>query len=391
MKARTFGAAALCAIALVSASCSSSSGSGGDNTTGSGAQSASPASSGNGSAAASATGKKLTITYANYTNNSTLFGPIVDGVKKAAATGGMTLKLYDNKADDQTALQNAQLMVQAHPDVVIEYSPDPSIANSLGAVFTNAKVPCIALNIVVTGCAWLNIVNQELGSAAGVIAANYSKQHGWDGTNSTVLLAGSPKVGDEVTNTIRYLYLTLSKLVSGYKQIDAKDFTLSTTKIADNAIVIDAGSSADTAFNAVQSALQNIPKSRHIIFSSYNDDLASGGWRAISQAGRAGNSIVIGEGGSETALKSLQTDPGWAGEIDALLSVWGYYAVAMADALADGAKAPALTQLPFVPLTKANLAKYYSTSDLAHPKALPPPVPSNKYLWGRGILESYGK
>ncbi|WP_236794779.1 substrate-binding domain-containing protein [Amycolatopsis sp. GM8] len=334
--------------------------------------------------------KDLKIAYANYADSSPLFAPITTAVKKSAAAAGIDAKLYDNKGAAETTLQNAQLMVQDKPDVAIEYSPDKAIGKSLFTVFDRAGAKCIALNVPVDGCPWLNVINKNLGTAAGQLAADYATKNGWNGSNTTILLANSARGGVEVNDTVRYTYLTVADKVPGFTKISADDFKESTTRIAANAIVVDGGNTLDSSFAAVQAALQNIPKDQNIIFSSVNDDTASGGWRAIAEAGRDKTSVVIGEGGSETALKQLRDNPQWIGEIDALVSVWGYYAVAMADAVAAGVKPPELTELPFVALTKSTIGDYY-TDDLSSPKALPQPVESNKYLFGRGILESYGK
>jgi ribose transport system substrate-binding protein len=370
-------AATVVALVLVVAACGSSNN---DDKT-------STSSGGSGGASAK---KDLTFTYANYTDSSPLFAPVVAGAKKAAATAGIKLETFDNKGVAETALQNAQLMVQDKPDVVIEYSPDTQIGKSLFQVFDRAGVKCLALNIPVEGCPWLNIINQKLGVAAGEIAADYATKHGWNGSNTSVVLANAPQSGVEVNDTVRYAYVTLADKVDGFTKIAPADFKESTTRIGPNAVVVSGGTSIDAAFSSVQTALQNIPKGRNIIYLSVNDDMASGGWRAITSAGRDKTSVVAGMGGSEAALKQLRSNPRWIGEIDALVSAWGYYAVAMADALADGATPPKLTELPFLALTKDNLDQYYGAS-LAAPKALPEPVASNKYLFGRGILEAYGK
>ncbi|GAA1828585.1 hypothetical protein GCM10009836_02910 [Pseudonocardia ailaonensis] len=372
---RRWGLATASVVVLVTASACGSAGGGAGGT----------------AAPASGTAKKdIKIAYANYADNSPLFAPITTAVKTSAAAAGMNAKVYDNKGTAETTLQNAQLMVQDKPDVVIEYSPDSAIGKSLFTVFDRAGSKCIALNVPVEGCPWLNVINKNLGTAAGQMASDYANKNGWTGANTTVLLANSARGGVEVNDTVRYTYLTVADKVPGFTKITPEQFTESTTRIAANAIVVDGGNTLDSSFAAVQAALQNIPNDQNIIYSSVNDDTASGGWRAIAEAGREKTSVVIGEGGSETALKQLRDNPQWIGEVDALVSVWGYYAVAMADALAAGVKPPALTELPFVALTKDTINDYY-TDDLTSPKALPKPVDSNKYLFGRGILESYRK
>lgn len=331
----------------------------------------------------------VSLAFANYTDDSPLFGQVSAGVRTAGEAAGMDVSVFDNQAQAEVALENAQLMVQAEPDVAVMYNPDPAVGPALGAVFERAGVPCIALNTVTDGCHWLNVVNAKLGAAAGQLAADYFADAGWDGTNTTVILLGTPRGGSEVNDTMRYLYVELARNTEGFEVLEPEEYTESTTRIGDNTIVLDGGASLDTAFQAVQSALQNVPDDQHILISANNDDKALGGWRAVEEAGRADTSAVIGFGSSEVSLEQLRDNPGWIGEIDALLSVWGYYTVAMAAAISEGAEPPELTELPFAVLTKENLADYYG-DDLTQPLQLPEPSESNEYLFGLGILEAYG-
>lgn len=331
----------------------------------------------------------LELAFANYTDASSLFGPVGAGFEDAANNAGYEVSRYDNKADAQTTLDNAQLMVQNDPDVIVEYSPDPGLGEALYAQFDGADISCIALNIPTDGCPLLNVVNANGGIDAGIAAADFAEENGWNGDNTTVLLAGNPAAGEDVNDTIRYFYTSFAEEADGFSEIAPEEFTADTTRISDNAIHVDGGGSLDGAFDAVQAALQNIPSDQNIILSANNDDASLGGWRAIEEAGRSDTSAVIGFGGSSAALEQLRDNPQWIIEVDSLLSVWGYYAVAMATAVADGAETPELTELPYLILTEENIGEFYDTDDFSRPTALPEPLPSNEYLHGYGILEDY--
>lgn len=328
------------------------------------------------------------ISFANYTDASPLFGAVAEGVELAADAGGFDVSLFDNKADAQVTLENATLMVQGAPDVIVEYSPDPSLGASLSSQFKNADIPCIALNVPTEGCDWLNVVNANGGMQAGELAAEWAAGEGWNGTNTTVLLLGNAVAGEDVNDTVRYFYTSFAEHAEGFKGIQPEEITATTTRIADNALQVDGAGSLDGGFEAVQAALQNIPSDQNIILTANNDDASMGGWRAIEEAGRADTSAVIGFGGSSAALGQLQDNPRWIIEADALMSVWGYYAVAMSAAILDGVEPPELTEMPYVILTKDNLNDFYPES-FDRPVKLPDAIESNEYLYEYDILRDY--
>lgn len=330
------------------------------------------------------------VAFANLTAASSLFQPVAAGAEDAAAKAGMELEILDNRFDPQVTLKNAQTMVQGKPDVIIEYSPAPAIGKSLFTIFDRAGIPCIALNVEVEGCPWLNVVNEVLGGDAGKAAAEAASEKGWDGTNTTVLLLGNATGGEEVNDTVRYFYTAIADALPGFEKVPPDDIQPTLTKIGETGRQVDGKGTLEGGFAAVKNVLPSIPKDRNIIMTAVNDDAALGGWRAIDEAGRGDKALVVGLGGSKEALQQLRDNPSWGVEVSAFLSVWGYYAMAMAAATADGAEIPEFTRLPHLALTPDTVDDYYPpNSDL--PKQLPPLPEESSYLEGYGILESYGE
>jgi ribose transport system substrate-binding protein len=329
------------------------------------------------------------VAFAGVDGTSPLFGPVTTGAEEAVEGTGINLKTYDNKLDPEVTLRNAQTMVEADPDVIVDFSPSPEIGSSVFTIFDRAGIPCIALSVEISGCSWLKVDERSLGSQAGEAASKAAEELGWDGSNTTVLLLNLPSAGQVINDTTRYFYTVISESLPGFEKIPPEDITESTTTIGETGRQIGSNGTLEGAFTAVKNVLPSIPASRNIMLSAVNDDAALGGWRALEEAGRADRSIVVGQGGSSDALQQLRTNPKWVAEVSAFIPVWGYYAVALAAAIADGADVPDLTYLPRITLTPETVDRYYApNSDL--PKKLPP-LPSNAdYLKGYGVLEGYG-
>ena len=79
----------------------------------------------------------------------------------------MDIKRYDNNLDGPTALRNAGLMVQDHPDVAIDWNTVVGVGAAVGAQFTRNNVKCLAVNQQIPGCAWFNLSNKQFGARRG--------------------------------------------------------------------------------------------------------------------------------------------------------------------------------------------------------------------------------
>jgi ribose transport system substrate-binding protein len=328
------------------------------------------------------------VAFANLTSDSALFASVEHGAKTAAEGAGMTLKTYDNEFDPQKTLNNAQTIAQSPPDVVVEYPPTPEIGKSLYTTFERAGIPCIGLNIPVEGCPWLNIVNQSLGEDAGHEAVAAAKKRGWNGENTMVLLLGSATAGEDVNNTVGYFYSTISEELPGFEKTSREEITATTTKIGSTGLQVESKGTLQGGYTAVKNVLPSIPAGTNIMMSAVNDDAALGGLRALDEAGRGKNSIIVGQGGSKEALEQVRKNPEWVSEVTAFLPVWGYYAMAEAAAIADGVEVPEFTELPHLAVTAKTVDDYYAPGS-EQPKKLPPLPAKDAYLKGYGILESY--
>lgn len=328
------------------------------------------------------------VSFANFTDSGAIFVGLKENIEESASELGIGLHTYDNGGDAATTLSNAKLMTLENPDAILEYNPIPDAGDRVGKTFTDAGIPCVAVNTPVAGCAWFNQDDKVLGKElAGAMAKEMAKR-GWDGTNTTVVLLAIAEAGESINQAVWYDYESLSNQVPGMTPKSASDITSTTTTIAPDAVQVDAGATVATAYTAMQQSLQTIPADQNIVVMSVSDDATVGAWRAISQAGRDDSSLISGFGGDLDAVEGLRKNPAWVAESSSFFHSWGEYLMALATALTEGVTPPELTPAPAAALTKQNVDTYFDAK--GEVKTLPPLDPRAKFLAKTGVLQKFG-
>lgn len=366
----------------------------GCSSSGSGSSSSSAAASSGATSSGAASGgsdKAYTFAYANISDSSPLFKLVGDTMVSNGKKVNITVNRFDNNLDPSKALSNAQLMVEGKPDVAIDWTGTESIGKSIGAVFQRASIKCIAVNQQISGCPFFNLVNADLGSGSASIVAPIMKQKGWGASDTTLVLLFNPGAGAEVNSNVRYFYSDIAKQFPGMPQRTPTQITDKTTTIGSlpNGVQLNGQDALQPSYTAMENELQLLPSSRHIVIFTQNDDSAMGAWRAITQAGRQSNTLIIGQGADPAALQQLRTNSQWVAEGSVFFELWSEYLLAMGVAIMDGQTPPALTLPPQTVLSKQTVSKYYGASGTTATVA-PPLDPRDDYLIKTGILQQFG-
>lgn len=354
----------------------------------------------------------LSMAYTNATDAAPLYVLVQDGVKDAAKTSGVALETYDNKLDASTVAENARLVVQSKPDLVLSYNPIEGIYGSIERQYERAKIPCIAVNTPSTGyCSWMNLSNPELCTDSAKAVGSVAKKEGWTGEDTTVLLLNAPSFGELINNCNAYFYKEIANWIPGLEGIkDVTDLKTTTSTIGDSLVQVDGQAQRGPSYDAARNALSGIAEDRNLVVFTVADDSTLGAWQAVEQSGRADNSLVAGLGGTEEALKQLATNPRWVAQADVFFGNWGQYMMAMAAAIEEGQEIPFQTLAPEAVLTKdfalkgtivAPMGDYYREGEFSAFQ-LPPLVPvtegetvfgtktvGNDYLADTGVLQLF--
>lgn len=332
----------------------------------------------------------LTFAFAIPTSAAEVYVNQADTFVKQAEELGATVEVYDNAGDATTMLSNADLMVAAAPDVIIEF---PSVADAttrVGQKFTDAGIPCIAVNVPVEGCPLFNFDQPYLSGLGATAMAAQMADRGWDATNTTVVIGQASELGASVNIAATAFYAALSEIVPGMTKVSSDDIQPTTTVITENeGLQGDLGLTIDSGYDATLAALQTIPKDRNVVIYTVSDDTTVGVLRALDNQGRTETAMVSGYGGSTDSLKNIREGDVWTTEQMGFFAYWGEFLLSMAAATAAGADIPELTSPPMVILEKDNVDTYFEpgTDTLIQMPELPD---SSTYLYDTGILQKFG-
>lgn len=359
---------------------------------GGGSDSGSSSASGDASSAGGDLPNPFKISMSIYTEAAPLFQVIHKNLDDqiAATDSGVEIKWYDNAGDPAKMLENVQLQIADDPNAIVIY-PVSTATQGVGKLLGESGIKCVAMNLDVAECTFLNIDNRKLGEESAAIVGAIAKERGWDASNTTILLGQNAAAGEQVNDCVRYFYSTIAPIL-GMEEVDPTTITAETTKIGANAIQFDGQSTLQPSFDAVKNILPSIPEDHNIILYTVNNDSTNGALRALEDAGRGGDetTLMAGLGGDEGGLNALRNDPRWVAEGDIFIAYWGQYAVAAAQALVRGATPPAkVTPFPQQVLDKETVNNYYDAGSTT-PKLLPALVPDNQWLADGGFLQIVG-
>lgn len=328
--------------------------------------------------AASHTAKKTaevtSLAYGDPLESDASFAPVLTGFRSLSKRLGIHLYVYNNNDDASTGLNNAQLMAEDKPSVVVDWNAVASIGASLGRVFSNAHTRCIAVNTTIPGCPFFNLDDESLGESEGTAVGPLARAKGWNADDVTVVLVDDPAAGFTINSAIYGFYTEFAKDFPGMKQMAPKQFSATTTRVGNyNAVLINGDADLQDTYTALTTALETIPKGRHLVIDTLNDDSGLGALRALAQARRdtAADAMVVGNSVDADGLKELRTNPVWVADSSIFVNSWPRILVAMGDAMLNGVKPPTQTLPPQVALTKANVDKYYSGTKQISSPALP--------------------
>jgi ribose transport system substrate-binding protein len=333
---------------------------------------------------------KYTFDFSNVFDKSPTFKSVGDNLVSQGAQVGITVNRYDNNSDCATVLSNAKLMVQDKPDVAIDWMGCEGAGAAVGKIFSDAKLPCIAVNQQIPGCPYFNLVNKEFGVEGAKIVYPLVQKAGWTANDTTLILAAAPGAGAEVNSNSRFFYEDLANMM-GLDKYTADQITDSTTTLGRNLVQVNGQGTGNGPLEgshaAVKNVLLTIPANRHLIVFTINDDSGLGAWRAITESHRENNTMILSAGADADGINQLRTNPHWVAEFSVFFEFWSEYLLAMGVAVKKGIQTPVQTYCPQVVLSKDNVDQYYTGTT---PKAVPPLPDQNKYLIQTGVLQKFG-
>jgi ribose transport system substrate-binding protein len=232
-------------------------------------------------------GKRFRVGYASQGHDS--FSMAVGlGLRRSAIEENIDLIELDNEYSATTALRNADSLVLQQVDLVIEFQVHDRITPRLSALFQEAGIPVIAVEIPQPNACFFGVDNYKVGNIAGKALLRAAQQQ-WHGTCDELLLLDLGIAG-----SIPHLRLSGSQNVL-LKGLGAPCITTH----------LESRGEFLRAFEATRKHLQMTPRRRTLI-CGVNDFAVLGALRAFEEAGRGKQCLAVGLGAAPEARRELR-------------------------------------------------------------------------------------
>ena len=237
--------------------------------------------------------KKLKFGFANLSKHIHLAVEIQASLEKAAAAAGVTLVVWDNDRNADTAVRNAELMAAEKVDLAIEFQLFEQVAPVISDIFVRAGIPLISLVNPHHGTVYFGVNNYRAGLSAGLALADHAIQH-WRSKVDALVLLESPLAGRT----------THSRSVGVLKGIEER-----LGKLPEDIIHhLDGGGDRAISKVALSNFLKTVRPASRILAVGINDESAIGAVDAVNSLKGARQIAIVGHGGSSDILEIIK-DP----------------------------------------------------------------------------------
>jgi ribose transport system substrate-binding protein len=213
-----------------------------------------------------------------------------EGLLRAAEREQVELIVVDNRYQPKIALRNAEQLIRAGIDLVIEFQTDEAIAPAIASRYHEAGVPMIAIDIPHPGATYFGANNYEAGLLAGRYLGKWARQH-WHGQADELLLVEIARAGPLPRARVR-------GILAGVKE------TLRDLEPG-HVVSIDGDGQFKTSLERVRRHLR-ASKAKHVLVGAANDPSALGAARAFQEAGRAATCAIAGQNAEPDARAELR-------------------------------------------------------------------------------------
>lgn len=194
------------------------------------------------------------------------------------------LLVLDNDLDDDKALANAKVFVDADVDLAIIFHINERIGSNLWSLLIPR--PIIAVDIPIPLARYFGANNKFAGTLTGQALGKWVQEN-WDGQLDRLLVLTDSRVVSVIRDRVAYS-------VSGLKEfIDVPD---------DKILTVDANSTRDGAFQRTREVLSRWSDMEKVAIIGVNDDVALGAYDAIKGLGRE-NHVIIGGHGADHLVR----------------------------------------------------------------------------------------
>jgi ribose transport system substrate-binding protein len=310
-------------------------------------------------------GKHYVFAFANLDRGITFCNKVESGIKANAEASGVELSIADNHLDGATALANAESFINRNVDYVIEFQTDANFGATIMQKMDDAKIKVTAIDIPMGNATFFGVNNPR----AGYMGGSYLAQ------------AAIAKWGAEKVKQGYFIEGELPQSGAIPKmRTDAQvaGFLAATPGFpADHILKFDSKNTLEESFAQTNNLIGRIPTGVPIMGTAINDQATTGILRAVKQAGRENDVIVVGLGADE--LETLTTEPNFVASVGSFPERYGDYLIPLALSQLAGKPIPPAVLVHHVMITKGNVHEYYPDMKSSNDKGIDYKFPQEEF------------
>ncbi len=311
-------------------------------------------------------GKQLTIGFANLARDVSFALKVEEGLIANAKAAGIDLQVADNRLDGATALANAQSFLQRNVDFVIEFQTDANFGATIMQQMNDANTKVIAIDIPMPGASFFGANNPKSGFMGGAYLGQAAVQKfGADKVAEGYFVVG------ELPQSGAVPAMRTNGQVAGFKA-EVAGFA------DDHIIKIDTKNTLEESFTQMNNVIGRIPEGVPIMITAINDQAATGMLRAVKQAGREADLLVVGMGADE--IQTLVDEPEFVASVGYFPERYGNFIIPLSLMELAGKEVPDTVLMTHYMVTDGNVCDFYKDFKCAaEPDAITFEFPEEAY------------
>ena len=238
--------------------------------------------------------RRFRIGYASQSNLLPFTGIVTDGLLDAASKAEVDLVIVTNKFSPRLALENAERFIAEKVDLVIDSQINYAVAPQIGARFSDAGIPFIAVDIPHPGAVYFGADNYKAGRMAGRYLARWAIKY-WKGTADQIMYLGVDVAGPMLNSRLTGIRDGLVEILPEIKHLPVCHYD---TK----------GGQFDATLDIVRKHLRRRSGQR-VLVGAVNDSTALAALQAFREIGVERECGIVGQDASIDARREMRRPP----------------------------------------------------------------------------------
>lgn len=235
--------------------------------------------------------RKFRLGYASQSNLLPFTGIVSDSLLSAASAADLDLMVLNNQFSPRVALENAERFIAEKVDLVIDSQINVNVASQIGAMFLDAGIPFIAVDIPHPGSFYFGADNYKAGRIAGRHLARWALKN-WNGAAEQIMYLGVDAAGPLLNIRLTGMSDGLNEYIPESRRIPACHYD---TK----------GGQFDATLDTVRKHLRR-RKVKRVLVGAVNDSTALGALQAFREMGLEEECAIVGQDASIEARQEMR-------------------------------------------------------------------------------------